>query len=329
MINTLLIIVFGFLFSALFSGVETGSYMLNRIRLRHLVREGRRTAIGLSKLLARPYIFIYTVLIGNNIAIYLVSKEVTDLYLAGGLSAGGLVLGVIPWNAETAATLTLMFPLFLFAEVGPKNLFHKKADVLMYRFVGLMRLLVVILLPVTWILKQLFRILTHGADSAGMRDFHQLSPEALREYFTVGEKEGVISSEQSRMMDNVTAMHRAPVRMLMTPLRKVPVLQDHATVADLKRLLDRRETTFAVLMHRHAAVGIISMFEVVNRKLGDEEPVKPYAEDVLSVRDNRNLKSVFYRLRRNPRHSAVVVDGRKHPVGFVQLEDIARYIAKK
>ncbi|HEY5654139.1 MAG TPA: CNNM domain-containing protein, partial [Pontiella sp.] len=141
MFQTVAIILAGFMFSAMFSGVETGSYTINRIRLRHRVREGQRSALALSKVLEYPYIFIYTVLIGNNIAVFVVSKEVTDLYLNAGLQAGGFALGFIPWNAEVAATLTLMFPLFLLAEVGPKNLFHKKADVLMYRLAGFMRML--------------------------------------------------------------------------------------------------------------------------------------------------------------------------------------------
>jgi len=327
--NSLLLIAFGFLFSALFSGIETGSYMVNRIRLRHREREKNRAAIALSQLLRFPYVFIYTVLIGNNIAIYVVSSQVTDFYLAAGMEAGGLVLGFIPWNAEMAATLTLMFPLFLFAEVGPKNLFRKKADVLMYRLAGLMRAMVLLLLPVTWPLRQLFKFLTHGDESSAMRDLHQLSPDALRDYFAVSEKEGVISSDQSRMMDNVATMHSIPIRMLMTPFKKVPALQDDATVADFKRLVARRETTDAVLMHKHAAVGMVSLFSIVNRRLNDDEPLKPYADDLLKLQENRNLKSAFYRLRRNPRHSAVVVDVRNHPVGFIRLEDVARYIAKK
>ena len=57
--------------------------------------------------------------------------------------------------------------------------------------------------------------------------------------------------------------------------------------------------------------------------------LKGCAATVLRIEEGRNLKSAFYRLRRNPRHRAVVVDAHKHPVGFVELEDIARYIAKK
>ncbi len=329
MITSLCAVVLGFLGSALFSGVETGSYMVNRIRLRRRERDGRRSARMLSHLLQFPYIFIYTVLICNNIANYLVSMGVTNLYLSGGMQDAGLILGFIPWSAEIAATVTLMFPLFLFAEVGPKNLFRKKADTLMYRLAGLLRMLVWTFLPITWPLKQLFRFLTHGADSSAGRELHRLSPDALREYFTVGEKEGVITSHQNRMLDNVTSMHRVPVRELMTPFKEIPRMPDDATVADFKRLIDRRETTYAIMVHRHSVVGLISMFTILERNLADDEPLITYAEDVLQLAENRNLKSAFYRLRRNPRHAAVVVDARNHPSGFIRLEDIARYIARQ
>jgi CBS domain containing-hemolysin-like protein len=324
---TPVVILLGFLFSALFSGVETGSYMINRIRLRHRERERRKSAQVLSRLLGNSHVFIFTVLIGNNVAVFLLSKEVTDLYLSGGMESGRLLLGFIPWNAETAATLTLMFPLFLLAEVGPKNLFRKKADELMYRLAGLMRLLVWGFYPITGPLTGLFHLLTHGMKDPG-RELHRLSPDALREYFSVGEKEGLLTSHQSQMMDHVTSMHRISVRTLMTPFKKVPRLSDEATVADFKRLIARRGESYAILMHKHSAVGFISMFTVIKRNLDDAELLKPYAEDVLGLQENRNLKSAFYRLRKNPRHSAVIMDAHRHPVGFLRLQDIARYIAQ-
>ena len=323
------VVIIGFLFSFLFSGVETGSYMVNRIRLRHRERERHHAALALGRLLKYPYIFVYTMLIGNNIAVFAVTREVTDFYLASGVGSDRMLLGFIPWTAEVAATLTLMFPLFLLAELWPKNLFRKQADVLMYRLAGPLRLIVLLLLPVTWPLKQLFRFLTHGADSSAGRDLHRLTPDALREYFSTGEKEGVITSHQNRMLDNVTSMHRVPVRELMTPFRDIPCLPHTATVADFKQLIARRASTYAILLDRHSVAGMVSMFTVMNRRLGDGDLLKPYAEEVLQLPENRNLKSAFYRLRRNPRHSAVVIDARHHPVGYIRLEDIAHYIARK
>jgi len=326
-LSSIVAILAGFLFSALFSGVETGSYMINRIRLRHRVRERRASAMVLSRLLRNSHIFVFTVLIGNNIALYLLSREVTGLYLGGSLEGGRVLLGFIPWSAEMAATLTLMFPLFILAEVGPKNLFRKKADVLMYRLAGIMRLLVVLFYPFTWPLKKLFNLLTRGMDEEPGRELHRLSPDGLKEYFSVGAKEGLISSQQNRMVDNATSMHSVPVRALMAPLKKIPCLPSDATVADFKRLASRRNSAYALLMDKHAVVGMVSMFTIVNRKLANDKPLGPYADEVLEMQENHNLKSTFYRLRRNPRHSAVILDARKHPVGFIRLEDIARYIA--
>jgi CBS domain containing-hemolysin-like protein len=329
MIQSFFIILICFVFSAIFSGVETGSYIINRIRLHRRKRERRRSAEWLSAILRYPYIFMYTILIGNNLAAFLLSKEVTDLYLASGMEAGKLLFGFLPWNAETAATLTLMFPLFLFGEVGPKNLFRKKADVLMYRLSGLLRLLVILLLPITLPLKYLFKALTHGGGRSTGRDLHRLSPDALREYFTVGEQAGYISSDLNRMIDNVTTMYQVPIRTLMTPFKKMPQLPDSATVADLKEVLSCHETLYVVLMHKNTVVGLVSMFTVINRRLADTDLLKPYAHESLKLDESRNLKSAFYRLRRNPRHCAVVFDALHHPVGFIRLEDIAHYIVKK
>ena len=159
------------------------------------------------------------------------------------------------------------------------------------------------------------------------RELHRLSPDGLKEYFSAGAKEGLISSHQSRMLDNATSMHSVPVRALMVPLKNIPRLPSDATVADFKRLAKRRNSAYVLLMNKHVVVGIISMFTLVNRRLENDEALGPYADEVTEIQENRNLKSAFYRLRRNPRHSAVILDARKHPVGFIRLEDIARYIA--
>ena len=329
MIQLLLLIVLGFLGSALFSGVETGSYAINRIRLRRRERDGRRSAVMLSRVLRFPYLFIYTVLICNNITNYMVSTGVTQFYMESGMKETRMVLGFIPWSAETAATLTLMLPLFLFAELWPKTIFRRKADSLMYKLAGPLRLMVLLLFPVTWPLKQLFRFLTHGADGAAGRDLHRLSPEALREYFSAGAKDGVITSHQNRMLENVTTMHRTRIREVMTPFRQIPSLDEEATVADFKRLVRQYRTSYAIIVQRHRVIGYVSLFTVVSRKLGDQAQLLPYVDDVLLLAENRNLKSAFYRLRRNPHKCAVVVDGRGHPAGFIRLEAVARYIAKR
>ena len=326
--SSLLLILICFVLSAVYSGAETGSYMINRIRLNHRLQRRHHAARVLSWVLRDSHMFVFTMLCGQNVAVYLLTTTVTGLYITGGIGGDGnqTLLGVIPWSAEMAATLTLMLPMFLFGEVGPKNLFRKKSDLLMYRFAGLMRISTILFYPFTFILKHLFHLITPNAHEEVGRKLHHLSSDGLKEHFSTGAKEGILSSDQSRMIDNATSMHNTPVRQLMEPLKNIPSLHKDATVADLKQLVARKKTAYAILIHQHKAVGMISLFSIIKRRLPDDQPLLPYAGDILKLEEDRNIKSAFFRLRRNPHHCAVIINTRQHPVGFIRMDDIARFI---
>jgi CBS domain containing-hemolysin-like protein len=197
----------------------------------------------------------------------------------------------------------------------------------MYRIADLLRFFSLLFYPATVALRQLFRLLTRGRMAGAERELHSLSPEGLKEYFSDSAKEGVLSTDQNRMLEHVVSMHRVPVRQLMKPIKQLPKLPEDAVLADFRRLVGRRGTAYVALTGHHRITGLVSLFTLAQRTLEDSEKLKPYAESVLEVRESQNLKSAFYRLRRNPRHMAVVVNTHKHPVGFIHLEDIARFIA--
>src|SRR5215510_5340750 len=50
------------------SGFEAGVFALNRLRIRHAVRHGRRSAGQLAKYLENPENFLWTIFIGNTLA---------------------------------------------------------------------------------------------------------------------------------------------------------------------------------------------------------------------------------------------------------------------
>jgi putative hemolysin len=322
------IVLVCFLLSAFFSGTETGSYMINRIRLRYRAQTRLPSAMALEKVLRDPHIFVFTVLIGNNITNQQLTRVVTNLLIDGGVpvQGGPLVFGFLPWNAEMASTLVLMFPLFILAELGPKNLMRRRADIWMYRSAGLLQFFINLFYPLTRPLRALFQLLTRGAISDAGHELQRLSSDALKECIAA---EGVLSGHQNRMVENATSMHDVSVRVLMTPFRKVASLPATATVSDFRALNRCCEEDEVILVERQRAVGLIALDTIISRGLGDEVCLRDYAEDLLFLSENRNLKSAFYRLRRNPRHCAVILDARAHPVGLIRLESLARYIVSK
>lgn len=99
------------LLSAFFSGSETGLMALNRYRLRHLVREGRRSAILAEALLRQPDRLIGLILLGNNL--------VNNLAVA---VATVIAIRVVGEVGVAVAPLVLTPLLLVFSEVAPKTL---------------------------------------------------------------------------------------------------------------------------------------------------------------------------------------------------------------
>ena len=69
----------GFAFSALFSGLETGLYTLNRIRLDVRADQGDPSAIALRNHLRRPVRTLVVLLLGTNAASYVGAYGVANL----------------------------------------------------------------------------------------------------------------------------------------------------------------------------------------------------------------------------------------------------------
>ena len=99
------------LVSGFFSIAETSMMALNRFRLGHLVRQGRRSARLAASLLGQTDRLLGTILLGNN----LVNTAITAIVTALAIKAFG--------HSDTVlmiATAAVALVLIIFAEITPK-----------------------------------------------------------------------------------------------------------------------------------------------------------------------------------------------------------------
>ncbi|HBE69477.1 MAG TPA: hemolysin protein, partial [Planctomycetaceae bacterium] len=140
MIAAILITCLGIALSAFFSGSETGFYRVTRVRLEIDAKEGQLVARGLHWLATKANLVVATVLIGNNIANYLVSL--------------GLVLIsariLAPDSQLESALPLLMTPvLFIYGELLPKFLFYQAPYRLLRLGAPVMLLCTILFMPVS------------------------------------------------------------------------------------------------------------------------------------------------------------------------------------
>jgi putative hemolysin len=299
------------------AGSEMGLYCLNRLRLRLGVQRGRPAARALQRLLARPTLAISTMLVGTNLGYYLATVLATEQIRQAGW----------PGHAELYSGLIMPPVLLIFAEVVPKSLFQHHADRLMGGAVWPLRLSEVLFYPLSALLRLISAVPRRllRAPSAGRRA--PLTAETFRFYLGAGAAEGVLSSFQRTMAENILRLKSLRVEAVMTPLGEaVMVPEDASGQALLEALRPHRYSRIPVhAASRQQVVGVVNILDVAMAE-GEVPAAGELAREAVSLPRWASVADALARLRRSRTQFAVVTDAAGGAVGIVTVKDLVEEI---
>ena len=212
-ITPIVIAVLGIVASVIFSGLETGLYVVDRVRLAVRAGRGDRNAVRLEAEVEEPERLLSALLIANNAVNY-----------AGSLGIAAILsmFVVSEWTIVGLNTLLVVPLLFVFGETIPKDLFRTNADHWMLRFtpqlVWMRRAMTVIgLVPLLGVVARIVQLLIRtpkGIDTTARARVSRLFRESA--------ESGALTEEQLDLADRVLSMRRLTVSGEMTPWRQVP-----------------------------------------------------------------------------------------------------------
>lgn len=312
LILALLLAIAGLVFSAFFSGVETGLYTINRVRLAVRASHDDAQAIRLRDLLRRPNRVLSTLLIGNNMANY-----------AGSFGIAAILdhLGLSPVQAILVNVAVLVPLLFIFGETLPKDLFRTFTDHWSYAVSGFLlwcqRLLTIVgLVPVV----QGFGVLAGrllGADSTAVLTARQRISQLIKE----GAGVGILSETQVTLADRALALRHQTVGSEMIPWARVVTLPRNPSGARRESLLRTCRFTRVPVVNRDGRVaGILSLLDLV---LAPDAPLDSMLQAALLLTPEQPISEALQQMRRAGARQAIVVrPGTRQPIGIVTLKDL-------
>jgi len=308
----LLVILACVLMSGLFSGAEIGFYSVNRLRLRSRVEAGQRGAAVLQALLDRPGATIMTTLIGTNIMNYLASAMATNM-LRGHRHSGLL------------ATLILTPIILIVGEMIPKDIFHRKADSLMYVLARPIQALRWLLSPLTWAFQGIVSLVTAGkVSSHGGSIF---SRAALGEWIAEGRREGVLTDYQQALSVNVMGLLRKSVSSVMIPVEAATTVRGDLSGAALRSVI--RQAGYSRLPvvsgPENDIVGILHALDYVF-STSEKASAVELARKAVRVRHTDQIAAALVALQRERQQMAVVAGDDGRPVGIVTVKDLVEEI---
>lgn len=303
----------GLLGSAMCSGMETGFYALNRVRL--AVRAATPTdarARALRAEVDHPDRVLATLLIANNLFNYFGVLGLTTLLAARGLGETTLIV----LNALLVTPILLVL-----GESLPKEVFRTTADRVMPAILPLLRLMrwaftLVGVLPVVLLFGRTASRLT-GADreAAFARDGRARMAALLKE----GAGHGVLSESQSSLLDRALDLRGAHVMDEMTPWRRVRAIPADATrIAALRRFAASGHGRAPLVAPDGSVVGVLRHIDLhlhPQRTPADLAQPPVLIEPHTSVRDALRIMST--------RHARLAIVARRgRPMGLITAADL-------
>lgn len=200
------------LLSAFFSGSETGLMALNRYRLRHLAREGKRGAILAESLLRQPDRLLGLILLGNNL--------VNNLAVAVATVVSIRLIGEV---GLAVAPLVLTPLLLIFGEVAPKTLGAVHPERIAFPAAYVLKFMSNPANPMVWTVWVVNRIANGLLSLVGVnvsaRGEDSMSREELRT--VVMEAGAMIPRKHQRMLLSILDLESVRVADIMVPRSEI------------------------------------------------------------------------------------------------------------
>jgi putative hemolysin len=310
-----LIFIFLIFLSALFSSAEIAFFSLGRAKALTLVEKNKKNAKLIWALKQKPQKLLITILIGNNIVNVLTASLATALTTKTFGSYGvGIATGVV--------TLVIL----VFGEITPKSIAQKNNILIAQKTAKLLTLLNWIFAPIIWLLTRWNNFIIKKFIKTAPGKL--VSEEEIRALTRLGVEAGAIDFHERELIERVFRFDDILVREIMTPRYKMISLNGEVPVDQIAHFISQSGfSRYPVYLNdQDHVIGYVHVNDIMKALNSNqrEQPLRELIRPVITVRDSRQIESLFRLMIKKHEHLATVKKPGKNIeiVGLVTLEDI-------
>ena len=313
-----ILIVIGLLaLSAFFSSSETAMMAVNKIRVRNLADAGLSSAQTLMKVLDNQPKMLSAILIGNNIvnisasslATILVTRAFGDMYV--GVGTGILTLLVL-----------------IFGEITPKTSATLYSETMALRFAKPIYMIMQVLTPVIFIVDKLSQGVLRLLHVDPNKKQDAITEDELRTIVEVSHEEGVIESDEKKMIYNVFDFGDSVAKDIMVPRIDMTFIDVNATFSEVIEVFrEVKYTRYPVYEETtDNVIGIINIKDLLLTENQKKFCIRDYLREPLYTYEFKKTAELMVELRKTQNNIAIVLDEYGATAGLITLEDMLEEI---
>ena len=309
-----LLIVLLFLLSVL----ESAIFGLSRLSTKVLAEREKAAKFRLlGDIAADRVLFVLPLKFGAQLSVVISAVLITWMFFASDL----------PY-APAWALAVMVAIIALFRQLFPRMITQSEPEQVLLRFLPLFRRFYPFLCWLSSPLITLLRIFKASREdnqvASGPEE--EATDEEIQAYLGVGEEEGIIEEEESRLIQSALEFGDLLVREIMTPRTEIVAIEEKATIDELKDLMVSSKFSRIPVYREQLdqAIGVVYVRNFLSY-LGDgagEEPITPLIHKALFVPETKKVSELLKEMQHNAEHLAILINEYGSVSGLVTMEDM-------
>ena len=313
----LIILLILLMLSAFFSSAETALTTVNKIRMRTLAENGHKRAETVIKIIEDQGKMLSAILIGNNVvnlsASSLLTMLATDFF---GSKAVGIATGI----------LTLL--ILVFGEITPKTISTLSSETISLTYAPVIYALMNLMTPVIFLVNQLSMGVLKLFKVDPNKKQESITEDELRTIVEVSHEEGVIQTEEKKMITNVFDFGDNLAKDIMVPRIDMTLVNVDATYDELLELFrEEKYTRFPVYEEStDHVIGIINVKDLLLMESKEHFSIRDFLRQPLYTYEFKKAAELMVEMRKTLSNIVIVLDEYGSTAGLITLEDMLEEI---
>lgn len=301
-----------FLLTVFFTLSEMAFVSANRLIV-YIRSKRKRSYLSLFKILEKPEYFLYTVLVGTNLSIVILTTLIEmRIWRSGGL------------RDSFIHSMAISLVILIFAELLPKSISSKNAEVYGVVFTPAIRFFHTILWPFIFLSSITTELLMKplGLKKKGVVLPH-LTKTDLKHLLTgsVDRKETTV--QESKLIDGIFKFGDKQVSDVLIPRTEVISVEENFTFSQLKDMINENDKMFTRMpVYRENEDNIVGVMNINDHIVNRAKKAGEIMVQALFVPETSRLNSVLLMMKKENVHLAVVADEYGGFSGIITIEDI-------
>lgn len=301
------------LLSAFFSGTETAFTSFNKTRMKTLAQDGNRKAKAVMQVEDRYEKFLSTMLIGNNI-VNISASTISTLLFASFIKGNASL-------SATVSTAVMTVIILIFGEISPKFICKDFADSYTMRTVGIVRVLMTLLTPLT-ALFSLWKSLL----SKAFKNNAELSitEDEIMTMVEEAQNEGGIDEHEGDLIKSAIEFNDLEVDAVLTPRVDIVAITDDMLMEEVADTF--RTSGFSRLPVYNDTidniVGVIHEKDFNRLVYEGATNFKSAIHEVFCITEGMKISKLLREFQEAKTHMAIVVDEYGGTAGLITMEDV-------